>query len=256
MKAVAADPTLVPKIQAAATKYSAVLATAAKIDPATQAALAANANDQASQVKALSEISGVSATDVATVVSVEAAHPKGIAAGQALDSATAAGLLANPTDPTLGAKAVGEVVTKLGVTPADAIAALQDLESVPLAQLLVVQASGAKVASAGTDLTALATAQTSDPTSFALLSKYGTSLKDAKVVTALTYLQTEAPTVQKAAKDSPKQWKTYFFIAVGGQIVFIPLIFVMAGFWDPRQARRKEQEHEQWVAAEMAKLAH
>jgi MFS transporter, ACS family, D-galactonate transporter len=256
VKAVAADATIVPKVQAAATKYQTQLATAAKIDPATQAALTANPNDQASQIKALSEISGVSATDVTTVVTVSAAHAKGIAAGEALDSATAAALLANPTDPTVGAKAVGEVVTKLGVTPADAQAALQDLASVPVPQLLVVQASGPKVSAAVTDLTALASAEQSDPTSFALLSKYGTSLQDTKVVSALTYLQKEAPTVQKAAKDSPKQWRTYFWIAVGGQVVFIPLIFVMAGFWDPRKARRKEQEHEQWVEAELAKLAH
>jgi len=37
--------------------------------------------------------------------------------------------------------------------------------------------------------------------------------------------------------------------------VFIPLIFVMAGFWDPRKAKRKEEEHEAWVDAELAKLA-
>jgi ACS family D-galactonate transporter-like MFS transporter len=72
----------------------------------------------------------------------------------------------------------------------------------------------------------------------------------------LTYLQKEAPGVQKAAKDSPKQWQKYFWISVGGEVVFIPLIFVMAGFWDPRKAKQKEQEHEVWVEAELAKLAH
>jgi ACS family D-galactonate transporter-like MFS transporter len=254
VKAVAADATIVPKVQAAAAKYKAELATAAKIDPATQVALTANATDQTAQVKALSEISGVSVADTTTVATLSATHAAALAAGQALDSATAAGLLANPTDPTLGAKAVGEVVAKLGVTPAAAQSALQDLATIPVAQLLVVQTSGAKVAAAVTDLTALASAQTSDPTSFQLLSKYGTSLQDPKVVTALTYLQKEAPGVQKAAKDSPKQWQTYYWIAVGGEVVFIPLIFVMAGFWDPRKAQRKEQEHEQWVEAELAKL--
>jgi MFS transporter, ACS family, D-galactonate transporter len=255
VKAVAADATIVPKVQAAATKYSAQLATAAKIDPATQAALATNPTDQASQIKALSEISGVSATDVATIATLEATNGPALAAGQALDSATAAGLLANPTDPTLGAKAVGEVVAKLGVTPAQAQAQLVALTKIPVAQLLVVQASGAKVVAAVTDLTALATAQTQDPSSFVVLSKYGKSLQDPKVVTALTYLQKEAPGVQKAAKDSPKQWQKYFWIAVGGEVVFIPLIFVMAGFWDPRKAKRKEEEHERFIEAELAKLA-
>ena len=60
--------------------------------------------------------------------------------------------------------------------------------------------------------------------------------------------------VEQAAQDSPAQWRTYFWIAVGGQVLFIPLIFFMAGFWDPRKARRNEQEHEAWLAAELAKL--
>ena len=41
---------------------------------------------------------------------------------------------------------------------------------------------------------------------------------------------------------------------MAGQIVFIPLIFLMAGFWDPRRARRQEAEHEAWVQGELAKL--
>jgi ACS family D-galactonate transporter-like MFS transporter len=62
--------------------------------------------------------------------------------------------------------------------------------------------------------------------------------------------------VQKAAADSPKQWRTFFFVGVGGQVVFIPLILLMAGFWDPRRAKRAEQEHDAWLAAEMSKLGH
>lgn len=61
--------------------------------------------------------------------------------------------------------------------------------------------------------------------------------------------------VQQAAQDSPAQWRTYFWIAVGGQLLFIPLIFFMAGFWSPRKARRSEEEHEAWLAGELAKLA-
>jgi hypothetical protein len=255
VKAVAADATIVPKAQAAAGKYQSQLATAAKIDPATQAALAANPTDQASQLKAVSEISGVSVSDVTTIATLDATHASALAAGGALDSTTAAGLLANPSDPSLGAKAVGEVVAKLGVTPAQALAALQDLGTIPVTQLLVVQASGTKVASAVAGLTALAAAQQADPASFGLLAKYGTSLQDPKVVAALTYLQKQAPGVQKAAADSPKQWQKYFWIAVGGEVVFIPLVFLMTGFWDPRKAKKKEDEHEQWVEAELAKLA-
>jgi MFS family permease len=254
VKAVAADPTIVPKVQAAASKYATQLQTAAKIDPATTAALAANPNDQAAQVKALSEISGVDAASVTTVLTLNAQHADALAAAQAVDPATASTLLTNPSDQQAIAKAVQEVVTKLGISQQQAIARLQELASIPTDQLATVQADGTKVADAGTQLQALASAQKSDPQSFALLAKYGTALQDPKVQAQLKYLQANAPGVQKAAADSPKQWQHYFWIAVGGEVVFIPLIFVMAGFWDPRKAKRKEQEHEAWVQAELAKL--
>ena len=58
---------------------------------------------------------------------------------------------------------------------------------------------------------------------------------------ALKTLATTGPSVQKAATDSPKQWWTFFFVGVGGEVVFIPLILLMAGFWDPRRAKRAER---------------
>jgi hypothetical protein len=71
---------------------------------------------------------------------------------------------------------------------------------------------------------------------------------------ALATLSAVGPEVAQAAADSPEQWRTYFFIGVGGEVVFIPLIFLMAGFWDPRKAKVAEQEHEARIAAEMERL--
>lgn len=251
VQAVAADPTIVTKAQSLATQYQSQLATAAKIDPATQAALAANPNDQAAQVKALSEISGVAAADVTTVVTLEAQHASAITAAQAMDPATAAALLANPTDQATLAKAVQQITSKLGISQQQAIAALQDLASVPTADLLTLQANGPKVSAAATQLKALAAVPAAD---LAFLQKYGTPLQNPNVQSALKYLQANAADVQKAAADSPKQWQNYFWIAVGGEVVFIPLIFVMAGYWSPKRAKRAEEEHEAWVQAELARL--
>jgi len=251
VKAVAADPTLVPKVQTLAAQYATQLGTAAKIDPATQAALAANPADQAAQVTALSDISGVPAADVTTIVTLNAQHASALAAGAVIDQATITALFTNPNDQVAGAKAVQEIVTALHITPAEAIARLTELRTIPIPQLLLLQQSGQKVTDAGTALTALSKVPASD---LAFLKQYGTPLQDPKVVAQLHYLQANAPSVQKAASDSPKQWQKYFWIAVGGQILFIPLIFVMAGFWDPRKARKQEAEHEAWVQSEMAKL--
>ena len=70
VKAVAADPTIVTKVQSLAAQYKAQLATAAKLKPATSAALTANPTDPATQAEALSEISGVPVADVGKVITL------------------------------------------------------------------------------------------------------------------------------------------------------------------------------------------
>ncbi len=251
VQAVAADPTIVPKVQSLAAKYKTQLATAAKIDPATQAALAANPNNVQAQVKALSELTGVSVADVTTVVTLNAQHGPALQAGAAIDTATATTLLTNPTDTKALTTAVGEIVAKLHVTQAQAIADIKDLRSIPVPQLLIVQQNGPKVIAAGAQLKALGAVPASD---LAFLKKYGPSLQNPKVVSDLEYLKANGASVQKAAADSPKQWEHYFWVAVGGEIIFIPLIFLMAGYWSTRRAKQAEEEHEQMVESELAKL--
>ena len=52
VKAVAADPSIVPKVQALAAKYKSEIATAQQLKPATIAALTANPTDQAAGIEA------------------------------------------------------------------------------------------------------------------------------------------------------------------------------------------------------------
>jgi ACS family D-galactonate transporter-like MFS transporter len=217
-----------PQAQVLAAKYGPQIATAQKLDPATSAALAANPKDQNAGIKAVSELSGVSVANVTTVATLAAQHGQALAAGQALDQATATALLTNPNDTAAAQKAVGEVSSKLNVSAGQAQALLQELSTIPVNQLLVVQQNGAKVQAAQTQLQKLGAVPA---TVFPLLQKVGS-----------------------AAEKSPKQWQHYYWIAVGGEIVFIPLIFLMAGFWSPRRARQKEEEHEAWVQAELARL--
>ena len=60
--------------------------------------------------------------------------------------------------------------------------------------------------------------------------------------------------VQKAQADAPHQWQTWWWVCVGGQILFLPFVFVMAGRWSPRKAREDEREHEALVQRELAAL--
>jgi len=77
----------------------------------------------------------------------------------------------------------------------------------------------------------------------------------AKVPAAdLAFLQKYGPTVEKAAAASPAEWRKWWWVAVGGEVVFLPLIFLMAGRWSPAAARRDEQDHARQVEAELAAL--
>ncbi|MFJ1588036.1 nitrate/nitrite transporter [Streptomyces sp. NPDC088197] len=61
--------------------------------------------------------------------------------------------------------------------------------------------------------------------------------------------------VQKAAHDGPGQWRTWWWICVGGQVLFLPFVFVMAGRWSPKRAKQDADEHQAAVDREMAALA-
>jgi MFS family permease len=70
----------------------------------------------------------------------------------------------------------------------------------------------------------------------------------------LAFLKTHGTQVQEAAAAAPGQWKNWWWVCVGGEIVFIPLILLMAGRWSPRRAREDAEEHDRLVQQEMAKL--
>ena len=44
-------------------------------------------------------------------------------------------------------------------------------------------------------------------------------------------------------------------MCVGGEVIFIPFIFIMAGHWSPRRAREEVEEHERYVAEQLNALA-
>jgi MFS family permease len=57
-----------------------------------------------------------------------------------------------------------------------------------------------------------------------------------------------------AQKASPGQWKRWWWVCLGGQVVFGLLVFTMKGRWSPRSARRDFEDHERLVAGELAKI--
>jgi hypothetical protein len=70
----------------------------------------------------------------------------------------------------------------------------------------------------------------------------------------LAYLNDHAAAVTSAASSAPGQWKDWWWVCVGGEIVFIPFVLVMAGRWSPKKARQDADEHERLVQQELATL--
>jgi ACS family D-galactonate transporter-like MFS transporter len=68
------------------------------------------------------------------------------------------------------------------------------------------------------------------------------------------YLTAHGTLVVSAAAAAPGQWKDWWWVCVGGEVVFIPLILLMAGRWSPRRAREDAAEHERLVQEELARL--
>ncbi|HEY0936333.1 MAG TPA: MFS transporter [Trebonia sp.] len=70
----------------------------------------------------------------------------------------------------------------------------------------------------------------------------------------LLFLGQHGTDVQKAAAAAPGQWRNWWWVCVGGEVVFIPFVLLMAGRWRPRKAREDAEEHERKVQEELGAL--
>ncbi len=57
-----------------------------------------------------------------------------------------------------------------------------------------------------------------------------------------------------AQKASPSEWKRWWWVCIGGQVIFGLLVFTMRGPWSPRAAKRDFEEHERLVKEELKRL--
>ena len=60
--------------------------------------------------------------------------------------------------------------------------------------------------------------------------------------------------VQRAQAEGPGQWRTWWWICVAGQVLFLPFIFLMTGRWSPKRARQDAEEHRRAVDRELQAL--
>jgi MFS family permease len=68
------------------------------------------------------------------------------------------------------------------------------------------------------------------------------------------YLAAHGTAVETAAAAAAGQWKNWWWVCVGGEVLFIPFIWLMTGRWRPRRARQDAAEHEQRLQEELEGL--
>jgi MFS transporter, ACS family, D-galactonate transporter len=191
----------------------------------------------------LADPTPVGQTTVGQVASAAAANPEVTAKLKVIQGRDAALLAALQANPAVAEKlAAGEAAGKTP-TPAEAAAIEAAIGPEAFAQLQQ------PTTPADLNYVANVAPEKLGAANFAALSAPTPALTEA-----LATLEANGPAVQEAAAESPEQWRTYFFVGVGGEVVFIPLILLMAGYWDPRKAKRAEEEHEAMVAAELERL--
>jgi MFS family permease len=127
---------------------------------------------------------------------------------------------------------------------------LNEPANIPIVTALGADPSAANIAAAEKAL---------GPAVFAEVIKYSTQLKTLvqPYSTELSYLsvhQAQLVAVEKGVAESPKQWQHWFWVCVGGMVLFIPTIWLTKGRWSPSRAKRDEDEHEDRVAAELKEL--
>jgi ACS family D-galactonate transporter-like MFS transporter len=191
----------------------------------------------------LADPTPVGQTTVGQVATAAAANPEVTAKLKVIQGRDAALLTALQANPAVAEKlAAGEASGKTP-TPAEAAAIEAAIGPEAFAQLQQ------PTTPADLNYVANVAPEKLGAANFAALSAPTPALTEA-----LATLEANGPAVQEAATESPEQWRTYFFVGVGGEVVFIPLILLMAGYWDPRKAKRAEEEHEAMVAAELERL--
>jgi Na+/melibiose symporter-like transporter len=146
--------------------------------------------------------------------------------------------------------------TEIGIVSKNATL-FEQLQANPTNTTLVAQAATAaggpaelqKIVANGPAIQKVLTAATA-PGDAALFGKGA----NGQALNAFTYAEAHAPAVIKAAKDSPGQWKDWYWICFGGTIFFILCVPILKGRWSPKAAKQDEERHEAMVQAELAKL--
>jgi MFS family permease len=191
----------------------------------------------------LADPTPVGRTTIGKVATAAAVNPAVIAELTAITTRDQAVIASLQAHPTIAKALAAAQASSVKPTPAQLAAIKAALGPAVFAQLLEPRTQQ--------DLGYLSTTA---PKALGAANFAALSAPTPRLKAQLATLATLGPGLKKAEANSPNQWHKYFLIAIGGEIIFVPLIFLMAGYWDPRKAKRAEEEHEARIAVELAAL--
>lgn len=98
------------------------------------------------------------------------------------------------------------------------------------------------------------------PTNFDQLVQYSASIERLIVPyeAQLAYLSAHASqlgNLQSAVAKSPSQWQHWYWVCIGGMLLFLPTIVLIKGRWRRRSALQDKRAHEELVHAQLAAMA-
>jgi ACS family D-galactonate transporter-like MFS transporter len=94
-----------------------------------------------------------------------------------------------------------------------------------------------------------------DQAQLAAVQTYAAQLRAvAKVAPSLTYLQAHGVAVLAAKHRTAAQWRTWYWVCVGGALLFLLSVPLLRGRWSPRRARADAAEHAAQLAREASQL--
>lgn len=70
----------------------------------------------------------------------------------------------------------------------------------------------------------------------------------------LTTHQAQLQDLQRAVAKSPSQWQHWYWVCIGGMLLFLPTIVLIKGRWRRRSALQDKREHEDLVQAQLASI--
>jgi MFS family permease len=120
---------------------------------------------------------------------------------------------------------------------------LNEPQNAPAVSALAASPSAANIAAAERAL---------GPKVFSELVSNQTQLKTLVLpyTAQLNYLaahQAQLTALQNGINQSPQQWQHWFWVSIGGMVLFIPTIFLIRGRWSPARAKRDLEAHSEEV---------